>query len=681
MFFLLSDPITKLPGIGPSLAVKFGLLSIQTVDDLIGYYPRRWEDLSVVSPVATVLATCPAPPQKVTIKAAIKSMAHFRSPYKRMFITNAIAEDASGAMRIVWFNQPYLRTAIKAGETYYLSGPMGNWQNHSALTNPALERATDTPLHSGGLIPIYPETAGISSKVIRRAARHILNTIRHLPESLPSDIVATHQLMPLTEALVNIHFPTSPQNLQRAKQRLSFEELFSVQLGLAFARTNWGELPGQPLLVSNQLLPKFLQQLPFTLTASQLAAIKEIFHDLRRPIAMNRLLLGDVGSGKTIVAAASILAAAKAGGQVALMAPTEVLAAQHYSNLKPLLDKFNLRTTLITGSKKLSSSADIAQGKCDLVIGTQALIQHQVSFKNLNLVIVDEQHRFGVSQRQQLKNKAQIASPHYLSLSATPIPRTVFLTLFSDLDTSILINPPVGRLPIITRLATANNLAKIQLLINREIRAKHCIFVIAPLIELDKTARRSSITSELARLRQLFPAASIATLHGKMPAEEKLSVMQAVQTGEVDILLATSVIEVGIDVPGATVIWIKNAERFGLAQLHQLRGRVGRSDLQSYCFIETPTDDLETSERLKSFIHINDGNKLAQMDLVMRGPGAFFDTRQSGFLKLKIANLMDEDLIKLTHQTAKHIIRQDPTLKNYPELKSRLQLPVLVHAE
>lgn len=681
MFFLLTDSIHKLPGIGPSLADRFQHLDIATISDLIYYYPRRWEDLSTLSPIATALSVHPADLRKVTIKATIKSLSHFRSPYKRMFITNALAEDSSGAIRVIWFNQSYLRTALTAGETYYLSGQIGSWQNHPTLTNPAFERATDNPLHSGGLIPIYPETEGISSKIIRRAIRNLLNTMRHLPESLPPEILSTYQLIPLSEALVNIHFPTSSTQLHQAKYRLGFEELFNVQLGLAFAKANWGAALGQPLSISPKLLKEFTQQLPFTLTPSQLSTIKKIFQDLSRSTSMNRLLAGDVGSGKTVVAAAAIFATVRSNYQAALMAPTEVLAVQHYHSLKPLLNKFNIRTTLITGSQKLSSLDEIAQGQYDLVIGTHALIQQRVNFKNLNLVIIDEQHRFGVNQRQKLKNKSGDISPHYLSLSATPIPRTIFLSLFSDLDTSMLSTLPKGRLPIITRLATINNLSKVTALIEQEIKSGHQIFVVAPLIELDQTARRSSITSELSSLKKLFPQAKIATLHGKMPAEEKLAIMEAVQTGQIDILLATSVIEVGIDIPNATVVWIKNAERFGLAQLHQLRGRVGRSDLQSYCLIETPTDDPDTIERLKSFIKINDGNKLAQMDLALRGPGAFFSDQQSGFLKLKIANLTDEKLIKITHQAAQKIIKPDPTLKNYPQLKSNLQTPLLMHNE
>jgi len=380
-------------------------------------------------------------------------------------------------------------------------------------------------------------------------------------------------------------------------------------------------------------------------------------------------------------AAAGIVAAVKAGYQAALMAPTEILATQHYYSLIPLMKKFGITTTLLTGSTKLADYSEIKTGQINLIIGTQALIQKQVEFLNLNLVIVDEQHRFGVGQRYQLKNKASAATPHFISLSATPIPRTVFLSLFSDLDVSMLTAAPQGRLPIITRLATPNNLVKVQALINKEMAAGHKIFVIAPLIEEDTKADRASITSEIKNLSVLFPEARIATLHGRMSAEDKLSIMRNFKEGGIDILLATSVVEVGIDVPKATVMLIKNAERFGLAGLHQLRGRVGRSTLQSYCLVESPADNPETLERLTTFIKIQDGNTLAKMDLALRGPGAFFDTQQSGFLKLKIANLLDEKLIEATHQAAVELIKTDPLLKNHPELKQKIQLHLFPHSE
>jgi ATP-dependent DNA helicase RecG len=676
VFFLLTDPITKLPGIGPATAPKWQKLGLQQVSDLLHYYPRKWEDLSALAPLISAQAD-----QKITVKAKLISLSHFRSPYKRMFITNAIAQDASGSLRVTWFNQPYLQTALKKDEDYYFSGKVGSYQGHLTLMSPVFEKADHSPVHAGRIVPIYPETAGLGSKMIRRIMKTLLNTIRHQSEILPLEIIKKYHLVPFANALENIHFPASLLELELAKKRLGFDELFLIQLSMAFIKKHWANEPSYPIVVADNFLPKFQSQISFPLTSSQNQAIQEILTDLSADKATNRLLLGDVGSGKTIVAAAAIVAAIQGGYQAALMAPTEVLAVQHYYNLQPLLAKFGITTTLLTGSTKLADYSEIENGQINLVIGTHALIQKQVAFKNLDLVIVDEQHRFGVGQRYQLKNKAGASTPHFVSLSATPIPRTLFLALFSDLDVSTLTEIPRGRLPIITRLATARNLEKVRQLINKEIAAKHKVFVITPLINEDTKAERASIASEIKHLAQLFPQANIATLHGRIPAEEKLRIMRDFKDGDIDILLATSVIEVGIDVAAATVIWIKDAERFGLAELHQLRGRVGRSHLQSYCLIETKLDDIETSDRLQAFIKTNDGTELAKLDLALRGPGAFFNAQQSGFLHLKIANLLDEKLIKATHAAAASLIAQDPALKNYPELKKKIQLHLLPHSE
>jgi len=676
MFFLLSDLISHLPGIGPNLALRWQKLGVLTVKDLLHYYPRKWEDLSTISPLISAQAG-----QKITVKAQLKSISHFRSPRKGMSIINALIQDESGPMRVVWFNQPYLETSLQKDETYYFSGAVGTWQGHLTLTSPVFEKADHAPLHAGRIVAIYPETKGISSKIIRRAMKVLLNTMRHQPEILPPDIIKKYKLISLPNALENIHWPASLTELNYAKYRLGWDELFWIQLSMAFIKQNWGEQTSLPIATPPDFLAKFIPQLSFTLTPTQTKAVKEILADLSSAENTNRLLLGDVGSGKTVVAAAAVVAAVKAGYQAALMAPTEILATQHYYSLMPLMKKFGITTTLLTGSTKLADYSEIKTGQINLIIGTQALIQKQVEFLNLNLVIVDEQHRFGVGQRYQLKNKSLNTTPHFISLSATPIPRTVFLSLFSDLDVSVLTAAPQGRLPIITRLATFNNLDKIKSLINKEIAAGHKIFVITPLIEEDTTADRASIASEIKNLSALFPEARIATLHGRMSAENKLTIMHDFKEGDIDILLATSVIEVGIDVPKATVMLIKNAERFGLAGLHQLRGRVGRSTLQSYCLVESPADNPETLERLTTFIKIQDGNTLAKMDLALRGPGAFFDTQQSGFLKLKIANLLDEKLIEATHQAAVELIKTDPLLKNHPELKQKIQLHLFPHSE
>ena len=660
-------------------------MGLITVGDLLSYYPRTWEDLTQITPLQGVRAAS----GKVTVRARLKSFSGFRTSRRRMFLINGLLEDDTGTLKVVWFNQPYLAQNLKKGAEYYLSGPVKDQDGRPVLTNPGVEPAERTPIHSGRIIPIYPATAGISTRMLRRWLKDSIATIRELPDTLPDEIKKNYRLIDRAHAVENIHFPHSTPAIDAARRRLGFEELLLVHLGLLLAKRQWEELPGSAILsfqgdpFGATFIKDFGSKLGFKLTPTQKTAIKEILGDMAKSIPMNRLLLGDVGSGKTAVAAAALVATVKAGRQSALMAPTEVLATQHYHNLQPLLAKFGIRTTLLTGSTKLHDYSEIENGSIDVVIGTHALIQKQVVFKNLNIVIVDEQHRFGVRQREKLKNKALDITPHYLSLSATPIPRTLFLGLLHNLDISELTAVPAGRLPIITRLVTERNRDTAYKLIEREIADKHAVFVITPLIDevLDDEQERASIASELRSLKHLFSKARTSSIHGRVAPEEKLKLMAAIKNGGLDILVATSVIEVGIDVPRATIIWIKNADRFGLAQLHQLRGRVGRSGLQSYCLIETALEDETDIERLTSFVKITDGSKLAEIDLGLRGPGAFFGSEQSGLLKLKIANLTDKRLITETRAAAEQILRTDPTLVHHPELKSKLQFDYVTHEE
>jgi len=675
VFFLLRDPISKLPGIGPVLAQKLANLDIFSVEDLIRHYPRRWEDWSQISPLIQAQAG-----ERLTTQAELLTLNQFRSPRSRLHITSGIVQDESGSLRVTWFNQPYIARHLVKNQPYYVSGEVRSFRGHLTIINPTLEPITAAPVHAGRIIPVYPTTAGVSTKIIRRAIKNLIPTIRTLPDYLPAPLRAQHHLIGHAQAVEHIHFPASMKHLQSARHRLGFEELLMVHLGLMLVKSAQAEDRGQPILTPTNFQAQFIKHLDFTLTSGQARAIKDIVEDLARPHPTNRLLLGDVGSGKTVVAAAAISAAAGAGFQTALMAPTEVLANQHYRSIAPLMDALGVSTTLLTGATKLADPQDIASGKIDLVIGTHALIQKDVSFKNLNLVIIDEQHRFGVRQRTRLKNKSHV-SPHFLSLSATPIPRTLFLTLFSDLDVSILGELPQGRQPITTLIATDANQDTITNLINTEAQSGHKIFVVTPLIDEDSRATRSSIASEERHLTQLFPDLKIGTLHGRMSADEKMAAMQDIQTDQLDVLLATSVIEVGIDIKQATIIWIKNAERFGLAQLHQLRGRVGRSDLPSYCIVETSSDDPEATERLTAFTKIKDGDKLAEMDLEARGPGSFFSDQQSGFLKLRVAKLTDQKLIKTTRSAAEHLLATDPQLKLHPELKNQLNLTHITHGE
>lgn len=676
MFFLLKDPIIKLPGIGPNLSEKFSKLGILTIQDLINYYPRKWEDFSQITTINKIKEG------RNTIKAKLISLSSFRSPHRRMAITNALVQDATGNLQVTWFNQPYLANMLKKETSYFLSGNIVNYQRKLTLTNPVIESTDSTPLHSGKIVPIYPITEGITSRLIRKILHYLTNTISAIPETLPQSVLKQYNSVGLSQALKDIHSPNSMLALKKARQRLSMEELIPIHLSLMLAKQQWEQLDSLKISVKKDFLKTFTSQLGFKFTPSQKQALNEILLDLQNDYPMNRLLLGDVGTGKTIIAAGAIIATVKAGFQAALMAPTEVLAVQHYQSLRPLMNKFGITTTLLTSSTKLNNNSDIADGKINLIIGTHALIQQKLTFKNLNLVVVDEQHRFGVRQRQQLKNKAHETTPHFMSMSATPIPRTLFLGLLKDLDISQLTHVIKGRIPIITRLVTPNNKSKVKQLIQKEIKASHRTFVVVPLVEDSSvTSERASVTSEIKQLAQMFPRAILATLHGRMKPEDKLATLNKLQKGKIDILLATSIIEVGLDIPAATIIWIKNADRFGLAQLHQLRGRVGRSNIQSYCLIETESDDPQALERLRSFVHINNGTELAETDLKLRGPGSFFSEEQSGLFKLKLADLNDIKLIQKTRSIAGEILKTDPLLKKYISLKNKLRFDLVNHEE
>jgi len=678
VFFVLKDPITSLPGIGPKLAQRFSKLNILKINDLIHYYPKRWEDFSRIKPISKLIDK-----EKITIKAKLVSLHQFRSFHKKLDIITALFQDASSRLQVTWFNQPYLVKILKRQETYLLSGTTKKYKNHLTLTNPVIELSINPTLRSGKIISIYPLTEGVTSKLFRKSLGYLIRTIRHIPETLPNHLLKKYQLISLAQAIENIHFPSLPKTLIQAKKRLSVEELIPIHLSIILNKHLRGEQIGQANKITDNFFLDFVSRLHFKLTASQKVSLKQIVDDLKKPKPMNRLLMGDVGSGKTIVAAGAIVATVKNGFQAALMAPTEILATQHYANLKPFLNKWGIKTTLLTGSIKLNNWQEIIDKKIDVIIGTHTLIQKTAKFKDINLIIIDEQHRFGVGQRKALKNKNLDFTPHFLSLSATPIPRTIFLGLLQDLDISWLDSLPQGRLPIITKLITSqDNILNIKKLINQEINKKHKIFIIAPLIkENPRLDSKTSVMAEKARIAKLLPDAEIATLHGKMKSEDKLKIMRQIKNNKTDILIATSVIEVGIDIPSATVIWIKNAESFGLAQLHQMRGRVGRSNIQSYCLVESDSSDTTTLERLEALVKIKNGTELAKIDLKLRGPGIFFSEQQSGFTKLKLTDLTDIKLIQKSRQLANDLFKLDPSLKNFPDFKEQIQFNYLTHAE
>ncbi len=629
-----------------------------------------------------------------------------------MFITEAFVEDRSGAIKAVWFNQPYLANTLKEGLTVSLSGKV-SFDKNLYLSNPAYEKISPPPLggaggdfflrHTGRLVPVYPETAGLTSRYLRYLISLFLPALAQLTDWLPLEVKKSQRLIDLPAALRQIHFPSSTRAAEQAKRRLAFEELFLLQTFVLTQRVKWQQKRAIKISFNERLIKDFVAKLPFKLTQAQRQAAWEILQDLAKPRPMNRLLEGDVGSGKTVVAAIAALEAARAGWQVALMAPTEILARQHFQTLNQLLSGHNLKVCFLSSSEtkqnakeainKKSLLAKIKSGQINIVVGTHALIQQQVSFKNLALAIVDEQHRFGVMQRAALQKNITLLKdglpeqvPHLLSMTATPIPRTLALTIYGDLELSLLNEMPKGRPAIITKIVPPTKRTAAYDFIRQEIKAGRQAFVICPRIELPEENNQDEIKAvkeEYRRLSQeVFPDLKLTMLHGKLKPVEKAKVMADFSAGRTDILVSTSVVEVGIDIPNATVMMIEGAERFGLAQLHQFRGRVGRGPHQSYCLLFTDSSSQTTQSRLKALVTCRNGFELAEKDLALRGPGQFFGTSQSGLPDLPMASLIDMILIKQARTEAAKILQQDPELKKYPLLKDKLKkFQTTIHLE
>lgn len=657
-----NSKLEQLPGIGPALASRLAILGILTVEDLIYYFPRAWEDLSQLTPIAHLVPDG----SRRTIKATITSANTFRSPVKRMTITQATASDASGILSVVWFNQPYLKDSLKIGEEYFITGKVESRAGKLSFASPDLEHVSDVPVHSLRIVPVYPESGKLTTKVIRRLCANLTPIIHQISDYLPDSTRKQYDLLPLPEALLHLHFPASLEYLQQAKDRLAFDELLLTQLAIQSVKQFLKSSDAEPIPRDIEFIKSVLKQLPFQLTIGQKKALWEIVQDLSDTTPTNRLLEGDVGSGKTIVVAIAMMLAANHKFQSALMAPTEVLAYQHYQSLSPLLAQFGITCRLHTQS--------FNQGPADalVTIGTHTLIQESVKFDNLNLVIIDEQHRFGVEQREKLKKKGIV--PHFISLTATPIPRSLALTIFGDLDLSVIVDKPVGRKPIKTSVITNHQRGPVYKLIQQEIDSGRQAFVITPLISDSDRLAVKSAEKEFKNIQSLFPHARVGLLHGRLTTDKKQSVMDDFKNKKLDVLVATTVIEVGVDIPNATVMLIEGAERFGLSQLHQLRGRVGRGQAQSYCFV-TPTDaDEETMKRLQVFAANLDGFKLAEMDLQMRGPGSLFGKVQSGFVRYRLADWTDAKAIKVAQDAALEILSSSPDLAKYPELRKKVNI-------
>ena len=682
----LQTPLPQISFIEKNYRKYLEKLGLETVRDFLYFFPNRYDDFSRTAKISDLKVN-----ETATIEGKIKSIQNIRTWKKRMTITEALAEDASGSVRIIWYNQPFILSNIKEGGTYRFSGKLNSDSHGLYLSNPAYETATRTPTNTGRLVPVYAETRGITSKWLRWKMSQLLkNFLDEIPEIIPNAILKRQKLTGIQNAIRQLHFPENQEKVKIAQKRIAFEEMFLIQLNAIRARRDWEQSKSIPVKFDETLIKKFVTTLPFKLTTAQRKSSFQILKDLEKNFPMNRLLEGDVGSGKTVVAAVAALEAMMAGYQTAILAPTEVLARQHFETFGKVLKGFSQKIGLLTNSEsrtfwkkntKKNFLDKIRRGDIKILIGTHALIQKSVEFKNLALVVIDEQHRFGVNQRaylqkqtSTLKDGLKNSIPHLLSMTATPIPRTLALAFFGNLDISLLDEMPKGRKKIITKIITPAERQEIYNFIRAEVEAKRQAFFIFPLIvESEKIAGKAATEEHKSLSERIFPDLKIGLLHGRMKPKEKEEVMDNFKNKKLDILVSTSVIEVGVDVPNATMMVIEGSERFGLAQLHQFRGRVGRSDHQSYCFLFTDSNSENTSQRLKALIESEDGFKLAEKDLEIRGPGQFLGTRQSGIADSAMQYLGDIKLIQQARLEAQSVFALDPKLEKFPILRETLE--------
>jgi ATP-dependent DNA helicase RecG len=738
----LDTKVEEVPKIGTAYAKKLKKLGIKTVQDLLFYFPSRYDDFSEIIPINQVKVG-----EIACVQGKILSIEQSHTFKRGMDITEIIIEDLptdqageTGQISALWFNQPYLAKSLKEEDYICLAGKVSLGKEGIYLSNPAYERfypdnEDQNLTHTGRIVPVYSETKGITSRWLRYILKPLLvQFYSQVPDMLPPEISKKHKFLPMSEAIWQAHFPESFEAADAAKARFAFEDLFLLQLSVLKEKNKLLKNPAPPCLLHADIMKEFTNSLPFQLTDSQRQCSFQILKDMEKPIPMSRLLQGDVGSGKTVVGAMAALNAVKNGYQVAFMAPTEILAKQHFLSLAKMLAPFQVKIGFLTGKESVINAGGKTQeikkkdlllelefGQVDILIGTHALISKKVVFSKLALVVLDEQHRFGVAQRAELtKNKKLV--PHLLSMTATPIPRTLALTVYGDLELSLIKEMPKDRKKIITSVVNKADRQKAYEFIKQEVARGRGVFVIYPRIEgkeesdapvsgslsansfipqnylpasatpkalqagsFGSTAKEEikSLKQEYERLsREVFPDLRITMLYGKMKADEKERIMQDFKKGEIDILLSTSVVEVGVDVPRATIMMIEGAERFGLSQLHQFRGRVGRSDLQSYCFLFTTEESQQNRQRLKVMEKTSNGFELAEEDLKIRGPGQLYGTQQWGLPDAAMQNLSNIFLIEKTRSEARELLEKDPELKEYPLLKSRLkQFTSKIHFE
>ncbi len=705
-FMNLQTALFSLNGIGQGFAKRLERLNLFTLGDLITHYPFRYDDFSEVSSALEAQVD-----QKVTLQGEIWSISNVYTRSRKV-LTKAIFNDGTTPIELTWFNQSWLTKQIIVGDRIQVSGKISKYKNKYSMVMPTWEKISrganlvhlrgdqGVGVHTGRLVPVYPETFGVTSRWLRTKIDHFLPLSLHeVEDPLPEEF--RDRMVTLREAISQIHFPKSYQDADKARERLSFDELFYIQLATQKVRADWKQKPSVKKFTGYRgQVTEFLDKLPFNLTKAQKRVVDEILDDLERGVPMNRLVQGEVGSGKTIVAAIIMYITYLNGYRSLYMAPTEILAFQHASTLSNLLEPIGIKVGIYTGSRKFtkgkvsketkvskvskankqkafdtsdtSDTSATSNSNPDIIVGTHALLSSKLDTPEVGLVVVDEQQRFGVAQRTVLRSRAKI--PHFLTMTATPIPRTVALTLYGDLDLSIIDELPKGRKPVRTHVVPSKKRADAYQFIEKKVKEGDQVYIITPLIEESETLQSVKAAKvEFERLqREVFSDLKLGLLHGRLKSKEKEEVLNDFKEHKTDILVSTSVVEVGVDVSNATIMVIEGAERFGLAQLHQLRGRVGRGEKESFCFLFLSVEDANNARRLKNLEDTYDGLKLAELDLRIRGSGEIFGTRQSGRFELKIASLTDLPLLEKTRAAALKILQDSPTLDKHPQLKAKL---------
>lgn len=676
---MLNNPLAQVLRTTKKHLAKLDMLGMKNVKDFLLYFPRTYNDTTKFTKIIDIQID-----EVNTIKGKLSSLSNIHTRHGKK-ITKGIFFDDTGIIEVMWFNQPHLTRILPRKKDIILIGKAKYSAGKVILQSPSYEiiKEYEEQIHSGRIVPVYHETEGINSKWIREKLKPLVDEwIEFFEEYIPQEILDEYGFVDYKTAIKNIHFPENNKTLEQAKERLAFDELFLLQLKVLQKKWLWRNLTSETkshkkpkiIEIKKEILKECIQALPFTLTDAQKRSLKEILTDFQKPFPMSRLLQGDVGSGKTIVAALAALNTVKNGYQATVMAPTEILAKQHYQTFIQILSKFGLNIQFIAGSTPKKQKEEIIRqmktGTVDITIGTHALIQEGIGFKNLGLAIIDEQHRFGVKQREILKN---CGSPHLLSMTATPIPRTLAITIYGDQDLSIIDEMPKGRREILTKVVPENKRIDAYRWIEDQVKKGRQTFIICPLINESDFLEVKSVIKEYQFLSEhIFKDLKVGLLHGRLKQEEKDQIMADFKANKINILVSTSVVEVGIDIPNATIMIIEGAERFGLSQLHQFRGRVGRGEHQSYCFLFTGALSEEGMLRMKSMEKYSSGFKLAEIDLKLRGPGEIYGIRQSGIPDLKMASLTDFVTIEKARNAAAKIIEKDPLLKNFEKLADKI---------